>query len=90
LKDDVILLAIAAGQLLDAVKRHVIYEKPLEVVKGAIMAQLAEVDWRIYRICEAYQIDTKTVLDANTAKLSKRYHSLTYKDAHAQERADKQ
>lgn len=84
-----VLLAVSAasGHVFDAVKRHVLYVKPLAendlaVALGRLELYMNEV--RIYT-----GVTREETLAANIAKLRVRYEKLTYSDAAATARADK-
>lgn len=81
-------LQVVAGDILDLVKKHVIYNKelPLEELKEMITNLHATLAG-CYII---YGVTRDQVIAANIEKLSKRYQGLTYSDQAAQERADKQ
>jgi len=81
------LLAIAGGQLLDTVKKHVVYKKPLD--REGIQYNLANLEVCVGVIRQAIQVTREETLEANIAKLSVRYKGLQYSDKAAQERADK-
>ncbi|UIS25234.1 putative nucleotide pyrophosphohydrolase domain protein [Erythrobacter phage vB_EliS-L02] len=81
------LLAIAGGQLLDAVKKHVVYQKDIDLDK--VQFALASLEVQVGVIRQAIQVSREETLEANIAKLSVRYKGLKYSDKAAQERADK-
>jgi len=76
-----------AGELLDAVKKHVIYNKPLD--RENVIEELGDLEFYMEQVRQNLGITRQETLDANIAKLSVRYASLTYTDAAAQKRADK-
>ena len=82
-------IAGEAGELLDAVKKHVIYNKSLDVVN--IVEELGDLEFYMegLRQSDKVGVSRDTTLRMNKEKLSKRYHTLTYTDTHAQERRDK-
>lgn len=77
-----------AGELLDAVKKAVIYQKPLD--RANVVEELGDLEFYMQGLRTALSISREEVLEANVAKLQKRYQSLTYSNKAAQERADKQ
>jgi hypothetical protein len=81
------LLAIAGGQLLDAVKKHVVYQKALD--RDKVQYALANLEVMIGIMRQGIQTSREDTLEANIAKLSVRYKGLTYSDEAARERADK-
>jgi NTP pyrophosphatase (non-canonical NTP hydrolase) len=77
-----------AGELLDAVKKHTIYRKPLDV--GNVVEELGDLEFFLAGVRKLLNIDRSTTLRANIAKLKKRYDTLSYSNAAAIARADKQ
>lgn len=81
-------VAIEAGNVLDLVKKHVVYNKPLDVeLLGAHLYKLA---MYIAAICERFGTTRAETIDYNIKKLSKRYGDGVYTDKAAQVRADKE
>lgn len=76
-----------AGELLDAIKKKVIYRKPLDVEN--VIEELGDIEFYLEGIREALGISRDTTLEANKAKLFKRYEKLEYSNQAAQERKDK-
>lgn len=76
-----------AGELLDAIKKAVIYNKPLDRVN--VVEELGDLEFYMQGLRDALGITREEVLEANIAKLGKRYGE-SYSDKAAQERADKQ
>lgn len=76
-----------AGELLDAVKKHVIYNKPID--RENVVEELGDLEFYMEQLRQNLGITREETLAANIAKLSVRYASLTYSDAAAQQRADK-
>lgn len=76
-----------AGELLDAIKKHVIYRKPLDVEN--VIEELGDLEFYMEGMRQGLGITREECLRANVAKLSKRYESLQYSDDSAQARADK-
>lgn len=75
-----------AGELLDAVKKLVIYNKPLDLTN--VIEELGDLEFYMQQIRAAWGIDRAAVLRANMEKLGIRYAD-GYSDKAAQERADK-
>lgn len=75
-----------AGELEDAIKKHVIYNKPLD--RDHIMEEIGDLLFYVRRIMTDLDMDMEEVINNNIAKLSKRYEA-GYSDKAAQERADK-
>lgn len=76
-----------AGELLDAVKKAAIYGKPID--RDNVIEELGDLEFYMEGLRQGLNIDRNEVLDANAAKLAKRYHTGTYSDQQAQTRADK-
>lgn len=80
--------AVHGSQVLDTVKKQAIYNKPLDV--ELLTNQLNTLVAAMATLGKMFQLDRAECLSANIHKLSKRYQSLSYSDAAAQARADKQ
>lgn len=76
-----------AGELLDAIKKNVIYRKPLDVEN--VLEELGDIEFFLEGLRQAVGITRGQCLDANIAKLRKRYEDMQYSDQAAQTRADK-
>lgn len=77
-----------AGELLDAIKKHVVYRKPLDIEN--VIEELGDLEFFMAGIRMALDISRDATINYNMAKLSKRYQSATYSDQSAQTRADKE
>lgn len=77
-----------AGELLDAVKKHVIYKKPLDLAN--VIEELGDLEFYLEGLRSALEINRLEVFKVNMEKLSKRYASGKYSDTQAQTRADKE
>jgi NTP pyrophosphatase (non-canonical NTP hydrolase) len=75
-----------AGELFDAVKREVIYCKPLDRVN--VIEEMGDIEFYLEGLRQVYGITREETIAANQAKLAVRY-GTTYSDRAAQERADK-
>ncbi len=80
-------IGMVASQILDAVKKIVIYRKPADL--PAIMEALARMDWHLERFRNFFGLTREQCLAANIQKLSVRYNGIKYSDDAAQARADK-
>lgn len=81
-------IAGEAGELVDAIKKNVIYRKVLDTTN--LVEELGDMEFYLEGLRQAYGITRNEVLAANVAKLSKRYgEALQYSDRAAQLRADK-
>lgn len=76
-----------AGELLDAIKKSVIYNKPLDVVN--VIEELGDIEFYLEGLRQRIGITREQTIDANIAKLAKRYEGFKYSDGAAQARADK-
>lgn len=76
-----------AGELLDAVKKYVIYDKPVD--RANIIEELGDLEFYMQGLRAEFGISREETIQANIAKLSKRYRTGGYTDAQAQQRADK-
>ncbi len=79
-----------AGELLDAVKGHVIYGKPLDVEN--FKEELGDIEFYLeqFRTNPLVNISREDTLKQNIEKLSKRYPNFMYSDESAIAREDKQ
>lgn len=80
-------IAGGAGELLDAVKKHVIYNKPLGIQN--VIEELGDLEFYMEGLRQGLGITRAEVLAHNIAKLSIRYNKGSYSDKAAQTRADK-
>lgn len=76
-----------SGELLDAVKKHVIYDKPLDYTN--VVEELGDIMFYITMFCNEIGIELNEVISSNRAKLEKRYHEGKFSNAQAIARADK-
>lgn len=76
-----------AGELLDAVKKAVVYCKPLD--RANVVEELGDLEFYLEGFRQGLGISRGEVIASNMAKLGKRY-GQTYSDAAAQARADKE
>ncbi len=76
-----------AAHVFDAVKKWVIYNKPLD--RAALVVALINLEMTLDTIRSFFGIKITDVLQHNVAKLGVRYSGGKYSDAAAQERADK-
>ena len=77
-----------AGELLDAIKKYVIYQKPLD--RENVVEELGDLEFYMEGLRQAAGITREECLKANVAKLGKRYSGGTYSNIDAQLRADKE
>ncbi|WBQ35303.1 hypothetical protein [Pseudomonas phage pPA-3099-2aT.3] len=76
-----------SGELLDAIKKAAIYRKPID--RANVIEELGDLEFYMEGLRQGLGITREETIEANIAKLSKRYSSGSYSDKHAQERADK-
>lgn len=76
-----------AGELLDAIKKNCIYQKPLD--RENVIEELGDLEFYMEGVRAAVGVTRQETLDANIAKLSKRYEGLKYSNSAAIDRADK-
>ena len=76
-----------AGEIEDVIKKHVIYQKPLDVEN--VKEELGDLLFYMSNLMQSVGLSFKEVLQHNIDKLSVRYSSGKYSNAQAQERADK-
>lgn len=76
-----------SGELLDAVKKHWAYNKPLDMEN--IIEELGDIEFYMRALRKLLNISREQVLLANIEKLKKRYPQGKYSDKQAQDRADK-
>ena len=84
-------IAGESGELLDGVKKHAVYNKPLD--RANIVEELGDLEFYMEGLRQATGITRQETLDANIEKLiggeNPRYANGVYTDAAAQARADK-
>lgn len=76
-----------AGELLDAVKKNVIYRKKIDFEN--VLEELGDLEFYLEGLRQLLGIRRQETLDHNIAKLKKRYDGLQYSNESAIERADK-
>jgi NTP pyrophosphatase (non-canonical NTP hydrolase) len=91
-KEDLLHAAVGisgeAGEVLDAIKKHYFYNKPLDITN--VVEELGDIEFYMQAMRMCLRLDRKQILIHNMEKLSKRYGTGSYSDAQAQARADKQ
>lgn len=75
-----------AGELIDAIKKESIYEKPLN--KENVIEELGDLEFYMEGLRQSIGVTREDCIIANRAKLQKRYNGI-YSNQAAQERADK-
>jgi len=76
-----------AGELFDAVKKYVFYNKTLDLQN--VIEELGDLEFYLEDLRRRLGIERDETLRANIEKLSVRYRTMQYSDAAAQGRADK-
>ena len=76
-----------AGELVDAIKKHTIYSKDLDVEN--VIEELGDLEFYMEGIRMALGILREDCLKANMDKLAVRYRNFQYSDQAAQTREDK-
>lgn len=76
-----------AGEVVDVLKKHTMYNQPLD--RAHLVEELGDMEFYLESIRTPLGISREEVLKANSKKLAKRY-SKGYSDKAAKERADKQ
>jgi len=79
-------IAGESGEIVDAVKKCIIYGKALD--KDNMREEIGDIMWYIALACRSLDFDLGEILDENIAKLQKRYPDR-YNDFHASARLDK-
>ncbi|NQZ74608.1 MAG: nucleoside triphosphate pyrophosphohydrolase family protein [Ekhidna sp.] len=77
-----------SGELLDAIKKCCIYQKPLDRVN--VIEELGDLEFYMEGLRTGLGITREETIKANINKLGKRYSSGTYSNEQAQARADKE
>jgi hypothetical protein len=76
-----------AGELMDAVKKHMIYNQPLDL--GNFEEELGDLEFYMEQARQNVGITRQTVLHGNNEKLAVRYADYEYTDDAAATRDDK-
>ena len=76
-----------SGELLDAIKAHYYYGKPLD--RENVVEEIGDAIFYLQGIMNNIGASWEEVIDSNVAKLTKRYHKLHFSQGQATERADK-
>ena len=75
------------GELQDAFKKHVMYDKPLDLAN--VIEELGDIEFYLAGLRQSLGVTRVEILVANINKLEKRYSLGKYSNTQAQERADK-
>ena len=80
-------IAGEAGELVDAIKKHAIYNKPLDLEN--IVEEIGDIEFYLEGLRSSLVIYRSDILEANMLKLNKRFGDK-YSDAAAIARKDKE
>lgn len=80
-------IAGEAGEVVDLVKKIVIYKKDIDTNK--LIEEMGDLEFYLEGLRQGLNISRDDVLESNIKKLSKRYEGFKYSDNAAIERADK-
>jgi len=81
-------IASEVGKLIDSVKKHLFYSRyPLDM--KYLIEELGDIEFFMESFRQRLGISREEILNANTAKLLKRYPKARYTDKDALERKDK-
>jgi len=76
-----------AGELVDAVKKHVVYGEPLDTAN--VVEELGDMEFYLAGLRDELRLDREAILKHNTEKLSRRYTAGIFTAEEAKARADK-
>ena len=76
-----------AGELLDGIKKSIIYNSPID--RENIIEELGDMEFYMQGLRMELGITREETLEANMIKLVKRYPDYRYTNQRAQDRADK-
>jgi NTP pyrophosphatase (non-canonical NTP hydrolase) len=76
-----------AGELLDAIKKHCVYQKPINMEN--VLEEAGDILFYLTGLLNDLDISLEDCINANIIKLSKRYPNGKYTNAAAIARADK-
>lgn len=80
-------IAGEAGELVDAIKKHAVYNKELD--RTNVIEELGDLMWYMQGLMNITDITWQEIIQANYYKLAERYKGLVYTDEAAIARADK-
>lgn len=76
-----------SGELMDAIKKAAIYQKPLD--RENVIEELGDLEFFMEGLRQGLGITREETIEHNINKLGKRYVDTVYSDDQAQARADK-
>lgn len=80
-------ISVFSGEIVDAVKKYAIYQKPLSLTD--LSYAMSGIETAICSVAHHFGFTLHQCISDNVEKLTKRYHSGRYSDQQAQGRADK-
>ena len=81
-------IAGEAGEIVDAIKKHVIYDQPLNY--DNMLEELGDMEFYMEGLRQAVFLTREQCIQPNIDKLRVRYEGLSYSDKAAKDRKDKQ
>lgn len=81
-------IAGEGGEVLDCVKKHWVYKQELN--RDNLVEEMGDCCFYLQALMNITGITYEEIINANVAKLSKRYPNLVYRDEDAALRRDKQ
>lgn len=75
------------GELTDALKKHIFYERELDMEN--VIEELGDIEFYLEALRQQVGVTREQTLVANVNKLNKRYHQGKFTTEQANERADK-
>lgn len=75
------------GEIVDAIKKAVIYRKPLDI--DNLKEEIGDTLFYLQGLCNSIGYSFNQAMQDNMDKLNKRYSNGEYSDQQAQDRADK-
>jgi len=79
-------IAGEAGEIVELLKKRVIYGKPLDI--SEVIKEIGDLRFYLEALANTLDISDQEILQANANKLSARYKELTYSSQAALERID--
>jgi NTP pyrophosphatase (non-canonical NTP hydrolase) len=77
-----------SGELLDAIKKHTVYQKELDLVN--VIEEIGDIYFYLQGLEAALGLTREEILRRNIVKLNERYSEGSYSNEQAKMRADKQ
>jgi NTP pyrophosphatase (non-canonical NTP hydrolase) len=71
-------IATEAGELLEQMKKHLFYNKPLDMIN--VKEELGDILWYFALACKATGFTMEEIADANIAKLKARYPNGVFEE----------